>query len=261
MVSIFLLQPHSMMFPGIHPAAMMSMPGMAHPNSNSGGHAAYPPQPLPHHHMAAAAAVQGSNANGAAAVAAAAASHQQLNGGRPHVGAGGQPFFNGANGGGGGHRPRYDVVVNPFQAQSPQTAQETSYLYIPNSSVGAIIGPKGNNIRYIMKFSGASVKIAQPESTTPAVADDAQQQLQPTLQPTESPSAPPPAPIVGMDANIRRVTIVGTPEAQWKAQYLIFEKMSEEEYRYVAAVYQLSVLDIQIQRFRLPMQKLSKKKY
>lgn len=26
----------------------------------------------------------------------------------------------------------------------------------------------------------------------------------------------------------RKVTIVGTPEAQWKAQYLIFEKMREE---------------------------------
>lgn len=77
--------------------------------------------------------------------------------------------------------------------------QETTYLYIPNNAVGAIIGTKGSHIRNIIRFSGANVKIA------PLEAD------KPTEQQTE-----------------RKVTIVGTPEAQWKAQYLIYEKMREE---------------------------------
>uniref|UniRef100_A0A6P7FPI5 Insulin-like growth factor 2 mRNA-binding protein 1 isoform X6 n=1 Tax=Diabrotica virgifera virgifera TaxID=50390 RepID=A0A6P7FPI5_DIAVI len=84
-------------------------------------------------------------------------------------------------------------------SQSGGDTQETTYLYIPNNAVGAIIGTKGSHIRNIIRFSGASVKIAPIDETKP--------------QETQ---------------NERRVTIVGSPEAQWKAQYLIFEKMREE---------------------------------
>lgn len=59
------------------------------------------------------------------------------------------------------------------------------YLYIPNNAVGAIIGTKGSQIRNMIRFSNASIKIASPEG------DKA-------------------------DSNERKVTIVGTPEAQWK---------------------------------------------
>ncbi|XP_034123195.1 insulin-like growth factor 2 mRNA-binding protein 1 isoform X3 [Drosophila guanche] len=81
----------------------------------------------------------------------------------------------------------------------PNDLQETTYLYIPSNAVGAIIGTKGSHIRSIMRFSNASLKIA------PLDAD------KPLDQQTE-----------------RKVTIVGTPEGQWKAQYMIFEKMREE---------------------------------
>lgn len=63
--------------------------------------------------------------------------------------------------------------------------QENVYLYIPNNAVGAIIGTKGSQIRNMIRFSNASIKIASPEG------DKA-------------------------DSNERKVTIVGTPEAQWK---------------------------------------------
>ncbi|XP_050498693.1 insulin-like growth factor 2 mRNA-binding protein 2 isoform X3 [Diabrotica virgifera virgifera] len=88
---------------------------------------------------------------------------------------------------------------NNLGSQSGGDTQETTYLYIPNNAVGAIIGTKGSHIRNIIRFSGASVKIAPIDETKP--------------QETQ---------------NERRVTIVGSPEAQWKAQYLIFEKMREE---------------------------------
>lgn len=81
----------------------------------------------------------------------------------------------------------------------PNDMQETTYLYIPNNAVGAIIGTKGSHIRSIMRFSNASLKIAPLDSDKPLE------------QQTE-----------------RKVTIVGTPEGQWKAQYMIFEKMREE---------------------------------
>ncbi|KAK5645814.1 hypothetical protein RI129_004278 [Pyrocoelia pectoralis] len=89
-----------------------------------------------------------------------------------------------------------------YPAGAPSGAgdsQETTFLYIPNNAVGAIIGTKGSHIRNIIRFSGASVKIAPLDESKP---QDTQ---------TE-----------------RKVTIVGSPEAQWKAQYLIFEKMREE---------------------------------
>ena len=59
-------------------------------------------------------------------------------------------------------------------------------MYIPNNSVGAVIGTKGSYIRSIIRFSGASVKIA-------TVSADKNE------QPSE-----------------RQVSIVGTAEAQWK---------------------------------------------
>ncbi|XP_063393909.1 insulin-like growth factor 2 mRNA-binding protein 1 isoform X1 [Cydia fagiglandana] len=87
--------------------------------------------------------------------------------------------------------------------QGAGDSQETTYLYIPNNAVGAIIGTKGSHIRNIIRFSNASVKIAPLEQ-------DKQVEGQNNAQPE------------------RKVTIVGSPEAQWKAQYLIFEKMREE---------------------------------
>lgn len=82
----------------------------------------------------------------------------------------------------------------PYQGSLPtqqgvpaSDTQETTFLYIPNNSVGAIIGTKGSHIRNIIRFSGASVKIAPLE------------QDKPVEQQTE-----------------RKVTIVGSPESQWK---------------------------------------------
>ena len=101
-----------------------------------------------------------------------------------------------------------------------------------------------------MKFSGASVKISQQQQQQqqqPATTGEEEEEQGSTdadaaaEQPNDAPQPPPPAAApsnsinsvgVTVDPNHRKVTIVGTPEAQWKAQYLIFEKICEEEYRY-----------------------------
>ncbi|KAL5274947.1 IGF2BP3 family protein [Megaselia abdita] len=132
------MAPQSVMFPGLHPMAMMSTPGngmVFNPNLPFAGCAAYP--------LAKASS-----------------------------------------------------IIPPMV---PNDLQETTYIYIPNNAVGAIIGTKGSHIRNIMRFSSASVKIAALEADKP----------------------------VDQQAD-RKVTIIGTPEGQWKAQYMIFEKMREE---------------------------------
>ncbi|XP_018024593.1 insulin-like growth factor 2 mRNA-binding protein 2 isoform X2 [Hyalella azteca] len=116
---------------------------------------------------------------------------------------GGPGMYGGGSGNGSslGYTPMYPA---PFSSGSySDNCEETAFLYIPNYSVGAIIGTKGSHIRNIIRFSGASVKIAAQESAP-----------QDNMNMTDVPE--------------RKVTVVGTPEAQWKAQYLIFEKIREE---------------------------------
>ncbi|XP_039278974.1 insulin-like growth factor 2 mRNA-binding protein 1 isoform X2 [Nilaparvata lugens] len=143
------MAPQSMMFPGLHPMAMMATSGMGGGYSARGS--GYP------------ASIYGSAP---------------------------PPY----------PPPVYQSGPPPVPAGPPQASDTvTTYLYIPNNAVGAIIGTKGSHIRQMIRFSGASVKIA------PIDSDKIDQ------QPQE-----------------RKVTIVGSPESQWKAQYLIFEKMREE---------------------------------
>ncbi|XP_051565983.1 insulin-like growth factor 2 mRNA-binding protein 2 isoform X2 [Myxocyprinus asiaticus] len=82
---------------------------------------------------------------------------------------------------------------NPFLAPE----QEVVYLFIPTQAVGAIIGKKGQHIKQLAQFAGASIKIA----------------------PAESP-----------DVTQRMVIITGPPEAQFKAQGRIFGKLKEENF-------------------------------
>ncbi|XP_044885699.1 insulin-like growth factor 2 mRNA-binding protein 2 isoform X2 [Mauremys mutica] len=82
---------------------------------------------------------------------------------------------------------------NPFALP----AQEVVNLFIPTQAVGAIIGKKGQHIKQLARFAGASIKIAPAE---------------------------------GPDASERMVIITGPPEAQFKAQGRIFGKLKEENF-------------------------------
>lgn len=91
----------------------------------------------------------------------------------------------------------YAILFQDFHFKNMNfIVQETAFLFIPNSAVGAIIGTKGSNIRNTIRFSGASVKVASTENEKPgaAAAGDANSPQQAS----------------------RKVTIVGTAEAQWK---------------------------------------------
>ncbi|CAF1161516.1 unnamed protein product [Adineta ricciae] len=88
-----------------------------------------------------------------------------------------------------------------YSLQNAPVAVETVHLYVPNTIIGAIIGSKGLFIKSIIRNSNAMVKIA------PLNSDEDQTKI--------------------VD---RQVTITGTPEAQWKSQYYIYDKIRQEGY-------------------------------
>ncbi|KAM6063983.1 insulin-like growth factor 2 mRNA-binding protein 2 isoform 2-T2 [Theristicus caerulescens] len=87
--------------------------------------------------------------------------------------------------------------ASAFPHQHPLPEQEVVNLFIPTQAVGAIIGKKGQHIKQLARFAGASIKIAPAE---------------------------------GPDTNERMVIITGPPEAQFKAQGRIFGKLKEENF-------------------------------
>ncbi|XP_038618349.1 insulin-like growth factor 2 mRNA-binding protein 2 isoform X2 [Tachyglossus aculeatus] len=93
----------------------------------------------------------------------------------------------------GPHGATAATPYNPFAVPE----QEVVNLFIPTQAVGAIIGKKGQHIKQLARFAGASIKIAPAE---------------------------------GPDASERMVIITGPPEAQFKAQGRIFGKLKEENF-------------------------------
>ncbi|XP_035379615.1 insulin-like growth factor 2 mRNA-binding protein 2a isoform X2 [Electrophorus electricus] len=85
----------------------------------------------------------------------------------------------------------------PLSQPLPAADPEVVYLFIPTQAVGALIGKKGQHIKQLAQFSGASIKIATAESP---------------------------------DVTERMVIITGPPEAQFKAQGRIFGKLKEENF-------------------------------
>uniref|UniRef100_A0A8C1SGH5 RRM domain-containing protein n=1 Tax=Cyprinus carpio TaxID=7962 RepID=A0A8C1SGH5_CYPCA len=90
-------------------------------------------------------------------------------------------------------REAYDNDVAAMNASE----QETVHVYIPAQAVGALIGKKGQHIKQLSRFAGASIKIA----------------------PAEAP-----------DSKMRMVIVTGPPEAQFKAQGRIYGKLKEENF-------------------------------
>ncbi|XP_070211068.1 insulin-like growth factor 2 mRNA-binding protein 2 isoform X4 [Littorina saxatilis] len=96
----------------------------------------------------------------------------------------------------------------------PQQQLEVVYLYIPEQSVGAVIGSKGQNIKNIMHLSAARIKIMSGEGKNGSNGSE------------KSGGGGGHQGQHGVEE--RKVIITGTPEAQWKAQFYIFEKVKSE---------------------------------
>ncbi|XP_055733497.1 insulin-like growth factor 2 mRNA-binding protein 2a isoform X2 [Salvelinus fontinalis] len=87
--------------------------------------------------------------------------------------------------------------ASAIQCQHSSPEQEVVYLFIPTQAVGALIGKKGQHIKQLARFAGASIKIAPAEN--PGVTQ-------------------------------RTVIITGPPAAQFKAQGRIFGRLKEENF-------------------------------
>jgi len=110
--------------------------------------------------------------------------------------------------------PAYNVS---YQGNSSSNnTQETVTLLIPSGAVGAIIGSRGTHIRNISRIAGASIRIHPPDD------NEEKTRPEPTLDALEGENAD-----ADRDAKAR-VTIVGVPESQWKAQFCIFDKLKQE---------------------------------
>ncbi|XP_060553463.1 insulin-like growth factor 2 mRNA-binding protein 2 isoform X2 [Ruditapes philippinarum] len=131
------------------------------------------------------------------------------------------PMFGGGGGGRGGpyQQGPYQMQGGPgmyqggpglYGAAPPQPPQqlEITYLYIPESTVGAVIGTKGVNIKNIMRLSNARIKILDQNQG----GDNGDKQGRGPHRNEEQ----------------RKVIITGNAEAQWKAQFYIAEKIKTE---------------------------------
>ncbi|XP_021368484.1 insulin-like growth factor 2 mRNA-binding protein 2 isoform X1 [Mizuhopecten yessoensis] len=86
----------------------------------------------------------------------------------------------------------------------PPPELEVTYLYVPENTVGSIIGSKGANIKDISKSTGARVKIIQPSSKEPNGERN------------------------GQNIQERRCIVTGSPEAQFQAHFQIFDRIKKE---------------------------------
>ncbi|XP_033914035.2 insulin-like growth factor 2 mRNA-binding protein 1 isoform X1 [Acipenser ruthenus] len=89
------------------------------------------------------------------------------------------------------------AAAAPYGSFGQTPEQETVHVFIPAQAVGAIIGKKGQHIKQLSRFAGASIKIAPPEAP---------------------------------DSKVRMVIISGPPEAQFKAQGRLYGKLKEENF-------------------------------
>lgn len=101
----------------------------------------------------------------------------------------------------------YPGIYGAVPNVPPQQELEVTYLYIPENTVGAVIGSKGSNIKEIMRLSNARIKIL-PQKNGEMNGD---RKGGPPNQMEE-----------------RKVILTGTAESQWKAQFYIFDKIKTE---------------------------------
>ena len=137
---------------------------------------------------------------------------EERGGGRRGNGYSGGGYGGGRGGGGGGHRTNGEhrgrasspPPASPTDGPPPSSAQPTNLrtqnISIPSDMVGCIIGRSGTKITEIRRLSGSKISIAKAPHD---------------------------------DTGERMFTIVGTPEANEKALFLLYNQLESEKERRV----------------------------
>ncbi|CAJ0598664.1 unnamed protein product [Cylicocyclus nassatus] len=112
---------------------------------------------------------------------------------------------------------------------------KTTRMWVPNSMVGAIIGSKGSNIRNIIRNSGANVRIEGGGERKDAERKEEPEKKEEAgdAQPRTEAEDKPHADVVPVeerrnDDGERLVTITGNDAQQYRAQFLIFNRVAEQ---------------------------------
>ncbi|ETN80191.1 KH domain protein, partial [Necator americanus] len=112
---------------------------------------------------------------------------------------------------------------------------KTTRMWVPNSMVGAIIGSKGSNIRNIIRNSGANVRIegGGERKDTERKEEPEKKEDSADAQPHADIEEKPHADVVPVeerrnDDGERLVTITGNDAQQYRAQFLIFNRVAEQ---------------------------------
>ncbi|XP_064613636.1 insulin-like growth factor 2 mRNA-binding protein 2 isoform X2 [Liolophura sinensis] len=111
---------------------------------------------------------------------------------------------------GGGNWGFPNMFCGPPAPPPQQEMVEASYLYIPENSVGAVIGGKGANVRNIMRLSNAKIKIVSSNDKEGETNGERK------------------GPYRNM--SYRKVIITGNSNAQWLAQFYIYDKIKSDGY-------------------------------
>jgi len=106
-------------------------------------------------------------------------------------------------------------------AGNPSAAvTEVVHIWVPNNIVGALIGTKGMHIRNVIRMTGANIRIESTKNENEA-----------TGEATNEASPQPPGGRRDLDTE-RRVTIAGTDQQQYKAQFWVFQRVCEQGYHF-----------------------------
>uniref|UniRef100_A0A914UWI3 K Homology domain-containing protein n=1 Tax=Plectus sambesii TaxID=2011161 RepID=A0A914UWI3_9BILA len=128
--------------------------------------------------------------------------------------------------------------VRGNHAQQPMT--EVVHMWVPNNMVGALIGTKGVHIRNVMRITGAHIRIEGGAQGTQQAGAGAAATTTPASAPATTGAQSPavnggPKHEPGADDrhnDERLVTITGTDQQQYKAQFWIYQRVAEQGYHF-----------------------------
>jgi len=136
-------------------------------------------------------------------------------------------------------------TFSPSTGGGPVCYTEIVHIWVPNNIVGALIGTKGVHIRNIMRLTGAHIRIestkteagASGDQPTEAAKTEEATKTEETVQeqPEQNQAGgdrPPPQ----QTETERRVTITGTDQQQYKAQFWIFQRLCEHGHHFFEEV-------------------------
>ncbi|CAI4222300.1 unnamed protein product [Auanema sp. JU1783] len=130
---------------------------------------------------------------------------------------------------------------DPFNARFSKPLFQSTHvakvvkMWVPNPMVGAIIGAKGTNIRSIMRGSGANIRIEGGEKREKEKEDEVKEEVE-NSSPSQEDKDKDNDKKQGAEKKPeeeRLVTITGSDDQQYRAQFYIFQRVAEQTNHFI----------------------------